>query len=71
MAELRKTDLKSASYFRSERFFLRGFYWYFKTRENIEYGPYASKEEAFIELQKFLRFKKPIEEIKQRWKIEI
>jgi hypothetical protein len=41
--------------FRSGRFFSVEGRWFFTTREGVDHGPYASKEEAEAELTLFLR----------------
>lgn len=42
-------------FFRSDRFFSGNGQWFFETREGMNYGPFATREEAEEELEKFLR----------------
>jgi len=43
------------THFRAERFFCISGLWYFSTRENLQVGPFAQREDAELELMFFLR----------------
>ena len=40
---------KPKTWFRSERVFLNGGSWFFRTREGVEIGPYETQSEANVE----------------------
>ncbi|MDH5433078.1 MAG: DUF6316 family protein [Gammaproteobacteria bacterium] len=50
----RISDQVEESFERSERFFQVDGYWFFKTRENIDYGPYESVVECRYAYNDFL-----------------
>lgn len=55
----RSSDQANAHYFRSERLFLVNDKWYFSTREHLDQGPYATRNEAEIEMIAYTKiFKK-------------
>jgi len=43
------------THFRAERFFCISGLWYFSTRENLQVGPFAQRDDAELELMFFLR----------------
>jgi len=48
-APLMRIGERARQWLRRERVFERGGYWYFRTREGIDVGPYTSRFEAEIE----------------------
>ena len=43
------------THFRIDRYFCISGEWFFSTRENLQIGPFANKEDAQVELMLFLR----------------
>lgn len=50
----RDTDDTEKVYFRADRFHRSGGYWYFLTREEMDVGPFESRELAEAELARYL-----------------
>ncbi len=55
MADKRKTDRTSRSWFRSDRFFLEQGKWYFHTREGTVEGPFDCPLKANSHLDTYIR----------------
>lgn len=51
---MRQTDRKPVHCFRSDRFFVVSGRWYFTTREQEDFGPFDSREEAETRLAQYL-----------------
>jgi hypothetical protein len=51
---MRSTDARSVSYFRTDRFFRVSGEWYFTTRENEDFGPFATHQQAENSLARYL-----------------
>ncbi len=45
----------SGTHFRTDRYFCISGEWFFSTRENLQIGPFATRDDAEIELLLFLR----------------
>lgn len=50
----RSTDPDERAVFRTDRFFSGNGRWYFATRERIDVGPFARREQAEAALERFL-----------------
>lgn len=53
-----ESEIKSV---RSDRFYKEGAYWYYKTRELVEIGPFDTKDEAAQGVNDFVEFIKAAE----------
>lgn len=52
---MRLTDNGKPTFTRSSRIFQRQNRWFFKTREGFDFGPFQSKKELELELEKVIR----------------
>ncbi|MBX2808733.1 MAG: hypothetical protein KTR20_08895 [Cellvibrionaceae bacterium] len=55
VAMSRKTETGSVPV-RSDRFFMQHNYWYFRTREGMDIGPFSTQPEAAEGVQSFVEF---------------
>ena len=55
----RAGEQQNTHYFRSDRLFAVNDQWYFSTREHLDQGPYATRDEAVREMMAYAKiFKK-------------
>lgn len=50
-----RTGETEVKHYRADRFYSIAGQWFFSSRENLQVGPFASREMAEYELQNFLR----------------
>lgn len=62
----RATDTTDGSFFRSDRFFRAEGFWYFATREGIDFGPFTVRHDAEKALTRYLDTQRTMRRLRAR-----
>ncbi len=66
----RRDDVEDKTYFRSDRLFCSNGQWFFTTREGAQ-GPYRNRDQAELELRRFISEKVDLKEFQESREAEI
>ena len=61
----RVSDSEDAHWFRSDRFFTSDGSWFFATRENTDFGPFARFPDAVQSLRRYLETQRSVRQVRR------